>query len=473
MALGTAQWIKHSSLWLYAILLVWVSIDLCRHRRSLIVRIIGSLAMVAGSLLVLNLGYLFEGSFTPLADFRFLSQSLTRPLDPGEINPDVASTNNLTYRDTYARRVNRFRGTWLGSLPAPVPFHYLAGFDEQKFEAEGKYPMYLRGKFADPIAPIQAGASPPSGNTRRGWWYYYLYALAVKVPTSTWLLVGLGWVMSIRSGRGRRVLAWMLLSAVPIASMSLLTDINLGLRYVLGSLPLFFLVAGSVAEPVFGPSGRWWERFLVILLLAWNGISVARVHPHELSYFAELAGGPRQGRHHLIDSNIDWGQDLRALSSWLNGQPDWSQGLGIAYAGTVPPEFEGIGSYQIPPRDLRFVPDRYLFPWEKRDQPQTWGPRPGKFAVSVNFERGMRFHTPLATSVLRSMGPALTGSLLGESRMAQMPRGCLAYFQEFQARMEPAVGYSILLFDISLDEANRVRHKMGLPAWQEPAGPQR
>src|SRR5690606_7683365 len=34
------------------------------------------------------------------------------------------------------------------------------------------HPSYLRGEFRD-----------------HGWWYYYLYALAIKVPLGTWLLI--------------------------------------------------------------------------------------------------------------------------------------------------------------------------------------------------------------------------------------------------------------------------------------------
>lgn len=37
------------------------------------------------------------------------------------------------------------------------------------------------------------------------------------------------------------------------------------------------------------------------------------VYPHYLAYFNELAGGPRNGYQSLVDSNLDWGQDLKEL----------------------------------------------------------------------------------------------------------------------------------------------------------------
>jgi hypothetical protein len=465
LSLGIAQWVKHSSLWLYFIIAFWLLIASLSSSRKPLSLWIDGLWIAFGSILFLNAGYLFEGTAAPLGSFPFLSQTLTRPLSTGEVNPDVASTNNLTYRDIYARRVNRFRGTWLGSIPVPLPYHYLAGFDEQKFEAEGKYPMYMRGQFAEPITLPQKTSSDDDSPPRRGWWIYYPYALAVKVPVATWFLVAIGIFGSFLIRRSSPAIAWLALGLVPIATMTLLTDINLGVRYVLGSLPFFFLIAGLVVAVL--PRPVAW--IFVAIGIASNGLTLARVHPHELSYFNEIVGGPLHGRWHLIDSNLDWGQDLRSLARWLEIHPDWAREISIAYAGTVPPEFEGIKKAPIPPRDLRFIPDRFLFPWENRDDASTWGPRPGKYAISVNFERGMRFHTPVPNTLIDQFGPALRGALLPGSTMAQMPKGSLAYFQEFQPIIEPTIGYSILLYDLSVDDVNRVREKMGLPSWAKSA----
>ncbi|MCZ7668397.1 MAG: hypothetical protein M5U34_14995 [Chloroflexi bacterium] len=42
------------------------------------------------------------------------------------------------------------------------------------------------------------------------------------------------------------------------------------------------------------------------------------ISPHFLSYFNRLAGGPDNGWRALVDSNIDWGQDLGSLKLWLD-----------------------------------------------------------------------------------------------------------------------------------------------------------
>ena len=42
------------------------------------------------------------------------------------------------------------------------------------------------------------------------------------------------------------------------------------------------------------------------------------IYPHYLAYFNELIGGPDNGQKYLIDSNLDWGQDLKGLKKWLD-----------------------------------------------------------------------------------------------------------------------------------------------------------
>ena len=52
------------------------------------------------------------------------------------------------------------------------------------------------------------------------------------------------------------------------------------------------------------------------LLVAWMLLSVAIHHPNYLAYFNELAG--KNPQNILVDSNYDWGQDLRLLAKRLN-----------------------------------------------------------------------------------------------------------------------------------------------------------
>ena len=70
----------------------------------------------------------------------------------------------------------------------------------------------------------------------------------------------------------------------------------------------------------------------VALCISWLIASSLWINPHSLSYFNELIGGPRNGPNYLLGSNVDWGQDLRYLRSWLDRQPEVDQ-LGVSLVG--------------------------------------------------------------------------------------------------------------------------------------------
>ena len=121
---------------------------------------------------VLNNGYLFEDSFQPLGKFQFFSRSLSG-LEPGVAAPEGG---------------NRFRGTWLIHLPVPVPRNFVQGIDHTKFEYEMGYLSYLRGV-----------------KRQGGWWYYYLYAMLVKLPVGTLVLIGVAAWQGVFYRRGHGV----------------------------------------------------------------------------------------------------------------------------------------------------------------------------------------------------------------------------------------------------------------------------
>jgi hypothetical protein len=94
--------------------------------------------------------------------------------------------------------------------------------------------------------------------------------------------------------------------------------------------------------------GRWRARGLALtgaLGLAYAA-SVLRVHPHYLAYFNELAGGPSQGWRWLVDSNLDWGQDLPGLEQYMDAQG--ISKVTLCYFGTADPGYYGIACDRLP-----------------------------------------------------------------------------------------------------------------------------
>ena len=104
-------------------------------------------------------------------------------------------------------------------------------------------------------------------------------------------------------------------AAVVLVLVSSQTGFNHHMRYILPIFPFVFVATGKLAY--FFRSDRPWTRLAILALLGWAVFSSLRVYPHSMSYFNELAGGPENGHNYLVDSNIDWGQDLLELRDWV------------------------------------------------------------------------------------------------------------------------------------------------------------
>jgi hypothetical protein len=118
-------------------------------------------------------------------------------------------------------------------------------------------------------------------------------------------------------------------------------DVTLGIRYLLPIFPLLFVfIATQLA-----PTGRGWRRVAVLAACGWLTIASLWIHPHYLAYFNEAAGGPSRGHRYLLDSNVDWGQDLGTLGEYLaeRGNPT----VWLAYFGAEKPEDHGIRSRRL------------------------------------------------------------------------------------------------------------------------------
>jgi hypothetical protein len=87
---------------------------------------------------------------------------------------------------------------------------------------------------------------------------------------------------------------------------------------------------------------------LLVVLLAWHAIEAARIAPHFLAYVNPIGGGPDRAYRHLVDSSLDWGQDLPALALWLeeNATPDTP--VYLSYFGTARPSYYGVRAELLP-----------------------------------------------------------------------------------------------------------------------------
>lgn len=348
------------------------------------------------SLWVINLGYGFEGSLTPLRQYEFLSEAFG-----GSTRVDVDGSHLPG---------NHFRNSWAGRVPIPLPESYIRGIDFIKMEYERKYWSFLRGEW-------RFG----------GWWYYYLYAMLVKEPEGTWLLGAMAvgvtvFGRKVYNAGFREELLLLAPAVVVIALVSSQTGFNHHLRYVLPAYPFLFIWMSKLARS-FTAAGAAHRAVAVVvsLSLGWSIISSLSVFPHSMSYFNWTSGGPKNGNRHLGNSNTDWGQDLLYLQKWYEAH-DAARPLYLGYdLPLVDPRILGI--------DWRPLPVGPSAEHAALAAPEDLGPKPGWFAVSVNWLQD------------------------GQHRWD--------YFKE----LTPVdwVGYTMPIYHISLEEANAMRHKYGMP----------
>jgi len=194
--------------------------------------------------------------------------------------------------------------------------------------------------------------------TTDGWWWYFPLTLALKTTLATLILLAIGFVVARRDRAfqsGVAAVAAMLILVLP-------TNVNIGIRYI---LPLYVPLSLAVGATIMAAMRHRLLRYAGVLLVAWHLAASTLAHPDYLAYFNELAG--RDPSRYLIDSNLDWGQDMLRLRDVLREEKITKVGLNV-----------------MGPAD----PVRLGFPAHYHVQP--WGAAKGWVAVSDHAYRMMR-----------------------------------------------------------------------------------
>jgi hypothetical protein len=201
-------------------------------------------------------------------------------------------------------------------------------------------------------------------------------------------------------------------------AISTQSALNLGYRHLLPILPFLYAFIGIqlATEPLSSNDSterKWMIKIRSLTLhscFLWLGVGTLVIYPFFISDFNELVG-PADGYQVLVDSNVDWGQDLKRLRSWLNdnGEPH----IKLAWFGSADPAYYGISYDPLPGlphhfdlwQDLPFDPS---------------SPDPGVYAISV--------------------------SILQELHRRDEDKTAFAWFRDREP--DDRVGYSILLYRV-------------------------
>lgn len=270
--------------------------------------------------------------------------------------------------------------------------------------------------------------------SNRYWWQYFFVAAGVKLSLPVLLLALTGLLLLFRERSVRR-LAVLWLPPVLLLLFGATQVLTIGFRHMLPAIPFLVLLGASVAEHAPWFSARRWRMVTATALLAaWLLLDVARIAPHYESFFNQLAGPWQNWSNLLVDSNLDWGQDLIELRAVMDARS--IETVNLAYFGKAAPEAYGV-RYRPLPSYLRFMAGREI------DAYNPYTPEPGWYAISATALR--------------------TGTMTPET---------VDLYQVFRG-LEPTAraGYSIYLYDLTYPPDTAVVRPivLGAPVWSVPA----
>ncbi|OHA09501.1 MAG: hypothetical protein A3A44_02970 [Candidatus Sungbacteria bacterium RIFCSPLOWO2_01_FULL_60_25] len=236
-----------------------------------------------------------------------------------------------------------------------------------------------------------------------GTWNYFPILYLLKEPLALHILTLIAAAFSItrvlraKTKSVTAALVWVRDHFIEFASIafiaiywtsSITSPLNIGVRHVLPTFPfIFILVAREIVAWLRSwPASdvvSWWDwlrrvyeiyiaslpRYLLAgALVLWQASSVLAAFPYYLSYYNEAGGGLMNGYQIAVDSNYDWGQDLRRLGDYVreNNTPE----IGLFYFGGGSP--------------ARELGDRFRMWWPVEGQPKDGG----WYAISATFQMG-------------------------------------------------------------------------------------
>lgn len=168
------------------------------------------------------------------------------------------------------------------------------------------------------------------------------------------------------------------------------SNLNIGVRHIIPTFPFVYILISAeinkwaamkneiidlarfplgAIKNVLSSYFKIFSRYaLVTILLLWYALGTIFVFPHFIAYFNELIGGPKNGYKYVVDSNLDWGQDLKRLSQYV--EKNHINKIAVDYFGGGSPRY--------------YLGDKFESWWSSR------GPYKGYFAISATFLQNAR-----------------------------------------------------------------------------------
>jgi len=318
MAFGVAQLTKFSVVLLAPLfvlmVIAWCLANSFSFKRSAVLFIRSLVLMAVGIIIVVWPVYALH----------------TMNYPPERQKQDIAS--NLA---TYGNRLFADPVVWASDKPVIRPLaYYAAGILMVNQRSEGGNTTFFLGEVRN-----------------YAWKHYFPVVYAIKEPLAFWgLVITVLLALSVKVKKFgltlKKIKSWvreyfvefsMLLWLAMYWYLSINANLNIGVRHLLPTYGfVFILLAGQISQiltklktkiekvktttkkfkPVFSFSLSFFI-FTFYFLLGWYVYENVSVYPYYLTYFNQVAGGPSGGHRYAVDSNLDWGQDLKRLTMWV------------------------------------------------------------------------------------------------------------------------------------------------------------
>jgi hypothetical protein len=226
--------------------------------------------------------------------------------------------------------------------------------------------------FTDVYRRAQVRVAFLNGEVRlRGWASFFPYTFLVKTPLSLFAVMALAASTAfVRRPRGAspRDSGWWsrVYETVPLWALfgvywaaAIASHLNIGHRHLLPTYPPLLVLCGAAGlwiDALLGrprrertqgfPSAARFVGIALAFLLMLAAAETAWFFPNYLAYFNGIVR-PSNGFRHLVDSSLDWGQDLPAAKAYIDRQTPGREPFYFSYFGAASPDYYGVRAFSL------------------------------------------------------------------------------------------------------------------------------
>lgn len=286
-----------------------------------------------------------------------------------EIKPLIKNAPDIPEKIEYIKKfvdkarlenigLTKERAIWIAK-ELPVPFSAyligLAGVIHQN--SIGGYHTFLLGKVSE-----------------AGFWNYFIIAFLAKstIPVLILFISAIAFLFTANGSRIRDEL-FLLVPIVIFFAVLFSNKAQVGIRHLLPIYPFIFVLIGSLSAI---HMKNIFKYGLFSIAVIWQIASLFTVFPYPIAYFNEAVGGPDNGYKILRDSNLDWGQGLKALGEYV--EKNGIEKIKLYYFGTADPSYYNIpfnvmgeADFKEPGSGVYAISAQYLdsVPWARGREP--------------------------------------------------------------------------------------------------------